>query len=552
MELGVEAFIIALMFIGAVVGLLQGYPVALTLPGIALIFAIIGTLFGIGDLDGGVTILGSFYNRTFGIMDEVNEVLVAVPLFIFMGVMLERSKVAGELLEVMGRCFGNMAGGLGISMAFVGMLLAASTGIVGATVVTMGLISLPTMLKHRYDPALASGAIAASGTLGQIIPPSIVLVILGDQLSNAYVDARRSVGDWSPEPVSVGDFFAAALFPGLLLVGLYVLYLMVTALRKPEACPPITGQTFPSAQEIFRVLVPPIVLIFAVLGSILTGIATPTEAAAVGAVGTTILAAMRLNQGKSVAAIVAFAAILLMALVKIGDFDTRIVLDKGIGSACENLSLLGTCVMLIGEGALNRFVTLVLVAATLVLLVSLLLCLREVAKDGVLRGVVRASLMTTTMVFAILIGAQLFNVVFRALGGEEIVHALFSFVPGGALGAMIAVMVLMFVLGFFIDFIEIVFIVVPIVAPILFVYDTFPVSSPVWVGIMMAINLQTSFLTPPFGFALFYLRGVAPDSVRTTDIYRGVIPFIGIQIAMLILLWFMPQIATWFPKVVFG
>jgi tripartite ATP-independent transporter DctM subunit len=451
-----------LMFATTCGVLLLGFPVAFSLAGTAFAFALLGSQLGVFDL----RLLGGLPSRYFGVM--VNEVLVAVPLFVFMGVMLERSRLSEQLLETMGLLFGRLRGGLGISVTLVGMLLAASTGIVGATVVTMGLLALPTMLKAGYDPKLACGTICASGTLGQIIPPSIVLVILGDILQGANTQAQLALGNFAPAPVSVVDLFAGALLPGLLLVGLYLLWQVVVAILRPEsspALPELAAGQGGLALRVLTALLPPAFLILAVLGSILAGIATPTESAAVGAVGAMLLAASR-----------------------------------------AQLSL------------------------------------------KVLRDVMRSTTQISSMVFVILLGASVFSLVFRGLGGERIVHDVLHALPGGAFGAMLAVMALMFLLGFFLDFIEIVFVVVPIVGPVLLMMDL----DPVWLGVMMAVNLQTSFLTPPFGFALFYLRGVAPPSVTTMDIYRGIVPFVIIQLLGLCLLAMFPELVTWLPRVIFG
>lgn len=458
-------FIPLWLFAGVCACLLFGYPVAFSLGGTALIFAGVGSLFGTFDS----VFLEALPNRLFGIVR--NETLIAVPLFVLMGVLLEKSKLAEKLLESMAMLFGTLRGGLGISVILVGMLLAASTGIVGATVVTMGMISLPTMLRRGYDPALATGTICATGTLGQIIPPSIALVLLGDVMSNAFQKAQLDMGIFSPKTISVGDLFVGALIPGLILVSLYILYVILVAWLQPHKAPAVpreelrNGSTEPLIILLLKGLIPPLVLIFAVLGSILSGIATPTEAAGVGALG---------------AALLAWAS-----------------------------------------GKLN-FPTL---------------------KDAVY-----STTKVTCMVFMILIGASLFSLVFRGFGGEELIHDFFSQLPGGVVGAMIVVMLLMFFLGFILDFIEITFVVVPIVAPVLLAMGL----DPVWLGIMMAINLQTSFLTPPFGFALFYLRGVAPPEVKTQSIYKGVLPFIIIQLCVLVMLAVWPELATWLPEQVYA
>jgi len=442
------------LFLAVCLLLMLGYPVAFTLAGTALAFAAGGTLAGVFDAG----FLSALPGRIFGTVN--NTTLIAVPLFILMGTILERSRVAEELLQCMARVFGGLRGGLGISVVVVGMFLAASTGIVGATVVTMGLLSLPSMLKAGYSPSVASGAICATGTLGQIIPPSIALVLLGDVLSNAYQQAQLNMHVFNPKTVSVGDLFIGALIPGLVLVVFYIVYLLIQAHLRPASMP--AGAVEPiGAGEVMRGLLPPLTLIIVVLGSILAGAATPTEASGIGAVGALLLARAR------------------------------------------------------GQMDLSR-----------------------------LREALLNTMEVTCMVFMILIGAAVFSLVFRGFGGEELIHHFFNGLPGGATGATLVVMAVIFLLGFILDFIEITFVVVPIVGPILLAMGL----DPIWLGIMIAINLQTSFLTPPFGFALFYLRGVAPESVSTGAIYRGVIPFIILQLLLIAVLWFWPGMATWLPE----
>ena len=522
-----------LMIVVLVGSLLRGFPVAFTIPGVALIFGLIGDYLGVFD----TSFLSALNQRINGAIKPgsgQSELLLAVPMFVFMGVMLERSKVAEEMLESMGRLFGTMRGGLGISVSIVGMLLAASTGIVGATVVTMTLLSLPTMLRNGYDPKLATGSICAAGTLGQIIPPSIVLVLLGDQLSSVYQQARMEIGDFSPDPISVGDLFAGALIPGMVLVGFYILYQIYMAIFHPHTCPALPPSDLTGSEKwraLAHALIPPIILIVAVLGSILKGIATPTEAAAIGAVGSTLLAGVRLDENRGWPIYLAGLSLIAMLVVSQA-MDVRITKTTY---------------------ALTDWIGITLsVAFGSVLAWGLFVSLRRTWRAGVLRAVVDQTMTVTAMVFLILFGAGVFSLVFRGYGGEEAVHYFLTSMPGGATGAMITVMAIMFFLGFILDFIEITFIVVPIVSVILFKLDVYPYSDPKWLGVMFAINLQTSFLTPPFGFALFYLRGVAPKEIKTGDIYRGVIPFIFLQVLMLFLLVMFPQMAIWLPTLLFG
>jgi tripartite ATP-independent transporter DctM subunit len=457
--------ILAVALVAAVcMVLLAGYPVALTLAGVSLIFAAGGAAAGLFD----PVLLGALPERVFGIMN--NDVLLAIPLFIFMGVMLERSRIAEDLLETMGRLFGRLPGGLGISVVVVGVLLAAAKGIVGATAVTMGLIALPAMLRHDYDKALAAGTIAATATLAQIFPPATVLVLLGDQLSNSYQAAQLAQGNFAPQTVSVADLFAGAVLPGFALVALYILYLTGVAIASPKKSPPIAPDPqaprgLKLARRLISALIAPIALILAVLGSVLGGIATPTEAASVGAVGAILLAALR------------------------------------TGAA------------------------------------------------GLLVPVMVRTAQITSMIFLILIGATLFSLVFRGFGGDVLVERALTGLPGGVAGATLAVMLALFLLGFVMDAFEIIFVVVPIVAPVLL---KMPGVNPVWLGMMMAVNLQTSYMHPPLGTTLFYLRGVAPPEVTTRHIYLGIIPFVLIQLGMLLALWFFPGLATWLPHKLYG
>ena len=449
-----------IMFFTTLGLLLFGFPVAFTLAGSALIFGFIGEAMEIFNF----RMIGFFPQRIFGTM--INEPLVAVPLFIFMGIMLEKTKIAAGLLQSIGELFGTTKGGLGIGVVLVGMLLAASTGIVGATVVTMGMLSLPSMIKAGYDQKIATGTICAAGTLGQIIPPSIVLVLLATILQGANEEAALLRGELAPDPVTAIDLFAGALMPGLMLVVMFVIFIYFYAQIFPTACPPI--ETSKSRKQIyldaFKSVFPPIILIVLVLGSILFGVATPTESASVGAIG---------------AAIIAYTK---------GELTFQNLKETSLGTV-----------------KLSSFV------------------------------------------FVILIGASMFSLVFRGFGGDEMIEHFLSNLPGGLYGALFVVMIAIFLLGFFLDYIEIIFVIVPLVGPILIAYG----ADPLWLGILISLNLQTSFLTPPFGFSLFFLRGVAPKEIQTKNIYRGVIPYIGIQVLAIFIVGFFPSIATWLPRLLF-
>jgi tripartite ATP-independent transporter DctM subunit len=447
---------------------MAGYPVALTLGGVSLAFAFLGHFVGAMQ----ISLLGALPARVYGVM--TNDVLVAIPLFVFMGVMLERSGVAEVLLQSLGRLLGSFTGGLSIAVLFVGVLLAAAKGIVGATTVTMGLIVLPTMLRQGYDKRLAAGTVAATATLAQIFPPATVLVLLGDQMSNAYQAAQLAQGIFATQSVTVSDLFAGAIFPAFGLVFLYLVFLLAIAFLFPKTSPAMapeeggpTGYAF--YRQLVRALVAPIALILLVLGSILGGVATPTESASIGAVGAILLAYRGANRRMFVSALLA--------------------------------------------------------------------------------SVVQRTAQITAMIFLILIGATVFSLVFRGFGGDDMVNHALTSLPGGTGGAVLAVMIAMFLLGFVMDAFEIIFVVVPIVAPILL---KMPGVDPVWLGIMMAMNLQTSYMHPPLGPTLFYLRGVAPPEITTRHIYVGIIPFVVIQLAALVILWFMPGIATWLPHALYG
>ncbi len=448
------------MFLTTLGLLLFGFPVAFTLAGSALLFGFLGDALEVFNF----RMIGFFPQRIFGTM--INEPLVAVPLFIFMGIMLEKTKIAAGLLQSIGELFGSTKGGLGIGVVIVGMLLAASTGIVGATVVTMGMLSLPSMIKAGYDQKIATGTICAAGTLGQIIPPSIVLVLLATILQGANEEAALLKGDLAPDPVTAIDLFAGALLPGLMLVVMFIIFIYFYARIFPNSCPPIKTDKSRSQiyKEAFKSIFPPLILIVLVLGSILMGVATPTESASVGAIG---------------AAVIAFTK---------------------------------------GELTFQN--------------------IKEVSLNTV---------KLSSFVFVILIGASMFSLVFRGFNGDAMIEHFLGGLPGGLFTALLIVMVAIFILGFFLDYIEIIFVIVPLVGPILIANG----ADPLWLGILISLNLQTSFLTPPFGFSLFFLRGVAPKEIQTRNIYRGVIPFIGIQVLAIIIVGFFPSIATWLPNLMF-
>ncbi|MHA1530294.1 MAG: TRAP transporter large permease [Alphaproteobacteria bacterium] len=551
-----ELFFLAVLIVMMIIALGSGYPVAFALPGSAILTvalaAVSGYLFA-GDntayfaqggpfqwLSAGVTNFRGIY------WEAERDTLIAIPLFIFMGIMLQRSKIAEDLLVTMAQLFGPIPGGLGISVVFVGALLAATTGIVGATVVAMGLISLPAMLDRNYSKPLATGTIAASGTLGQIIPPSIVLIILADQLASAVDQAgtsrkaffKQATGEFSMPSefnivsTSAGDMFLGALVPGLVLVGLYMVFILVFALFKPSVAPPVPfagkrDRRF--AGRVLLILVPPLALIFLVLGSIIAGIATVNQAGAIGAVGALIMAGYRLKPDRRdtfYPAMLGMASLLMILLVT----SYHEINIKNIQTDADLTALVIAIIGVTG-----------LVAAIL------WSGWRAYRIEDTLRGVMIETAKTTSLVFIILLGAAMLTAAFRAFGGEDLVRDFLNGLPGGFWSKFVIVMAVIFVLGFFLDFIEIAVVVVPIVAPILLADPSANVTA-VWLGVMIGLNIQTSFLTPPFGFALFYLRGVAPPSVKTLEMYKGVIPFIGLQLVALVIVGTNPQLVNYLPN----
>lgn len=512
-----------LMFAALFGAILLGYPVAFTIAGIGVLFALIGAASGKFDM----VLLGALSQRIFGIMTR--DVLIAIPLFVFMGLVLEKSRIAEDLLEEMARLFGSLKGGLGLSVVIVGALLAASTGIVGATVVTMALIALPTMLRNGYSTTLAAGTVATAGTLGQIIPPSTLLIILSEVMSNAYQQAQIAEGKFTLETISVGQMFAAALLPGLVLVAIYCLYILIYAHIRPKSAPAMKNDGTPiDWMRVMLVLLPPLSLIIAVLGAILGGLATPTEAASVGAIGAILLAGLRLRQeGEKNGGILLATAALLLAIFLAGTVTIR--LQKEVVSLLEY-----------GSGALVAL--LLCIGAS-----GIYMALRRLHGSALLAPVMTSTMTMTSMIFVTIIAASVFSLVFIGIGGEERIQTIIKNMPGGPIGALLFVMAIVFVLGFFLDFVEISVILLPIVIPTLILMG----HDPIWLAVLMAINLQTSFLTPPFGFSLFYLRGSAPKSVGTGQIYAGVFPYIGLQVVGMALIWFWPDIATALPDLLF-
>jgi len=507
------------MFFAFVLVVLMGFPVAFSIAGIAVIFAYFGWL--VGEMD--ISLLGALGQRVFGLIS--NQVLIAIPVFILMGAILEKSKVAETLLHTMGRLFGGVRGGLGLSVVCVGALLAASTGIVGATVVAMGLIALPAMLRAGYRTSFASGIVCTAGTLGQIIPPSTLLIILSDVMSNAFQQAQYLQGKFVVEALSVGQYFAAALIPGFVLVFLYATYIVLRSAIFPEDAPSFFEEARPTLHEVMTAILPPFGLIIAVLGSILAGVATPTEAASVGAIGALILASF--VQGVNRWIIGTGTVSLVLVFVMSGYFPVRLQRESlEPGSVILGLFYIG------------------LVAAAFV---AVIVALRVSVYSGLLREAANLTMTMTSMIFVTILAASFFSLVFIGLGGEERVMGILERLPGGATGALAFTMIFVFVLGFFLDFVEIAVIVLPLVVPQLLLMG----HDPIWLGILIAINLQTSFLTPPFGFSLFYLRGAAPREVATGDIYRGVFPFIILQILGIVSVWMFPSLSTWLPDAMF-
>ena len=509
-----------LMFAALIGCILLGFPVSFSISGVAVVFAFLGWLTGTLDL----SLLGALGQRVFGVL--TNTVLIAIPLFVFMGVVLEKSRIAEDLLDTMGKLFGGLRGGLGLSVVIVGAMLAASTGIVGATVIAMGLIALPTMLRSGYNPKFASGIVCTSGTLGQIIPPSTLLIILSDVMSNAYQQAQYAQGKFNIETISVGQVFAGALLPGLMLVLIYMIYILIRAWLIPSDAPAASelGDR-PSRDTVFKTVIPPILLIIAVLGAILGGIATPTEAASVGAIGALLMAGHR--SGGPVRLILIGAASLFLLGIAAGVAPVRFQRND---LAPGDYVLGGTYAIL-----------------AIIAVFSVLASLVSAWKTNILLPAMTQTMTVTSMIFATIVTASIFSLVFVGLGGEERIAGFLKLMPGGPQGALLFCMALIFILGFFLDFVEITVILLPLITPVIILMG----HDPYWLAILIAINLQTSFLTPPFGFSLFYLRGAAPKEITTGQIYAGVTPFIGLQILGMFIIWMIPGIANWLPGILY-
>lgn len=509
-----EVFLV-IMFIALFAGILSGIPAMLAIAGVPVLIAFIAAQFGVFDL----SFLNFFPARIWGIM--TNSLLMAVPLFVLMGVLLERARLAENMLAVLARLMGGSPRGMGLAVLLFSAMIAAATGIIGATIVMLVLVSLRPMLRAGMAPERASGLICASGTLGQIIPPSILLVLLGDQIGNTYTEAQQRAGNFAPMPVSVGDLFAGALLPGLLLVGLYGIYLFF-ALRPARGLPRNPRHRVPATEVLFTFL-PPLLLILAVLGSILAGIATATEAAGLGAVGAALMAAFTVTRHPALRLLTVAAGLSAFGLVA--------------------LRMAG-----LGRAAIDSAAGMAALVAALLIAAGTVLALVRLWRSGLLGGALGETMKISGMVFGIVIAASMLALVFRGFGGDRLVVALIRDFPGGEMGALALVMLVVFLLGFILEAIEIIYIVVPLLGPALLMGDI----SPVWFGVLLAMNLQTSFLTPPFGFALFYFRSVAPREISTLQIYRGVIPFVLLQLLALGILVAVPELATWLPKVIFG
>ena len=522
--MSVQEVLLIILTVCLLGGIISGLPVSFVLIGVPFLIAVTGAAFDIFDM----AFLAAFPSRVFGLL--TNPVIISVPLFVIMGGLLERSDIAKRMMLTAGALFGKKHGGMAYAVIIVGALLAASTGVIAATVFMMGLIALPAMMKGKYSNRLSAGVICASGSLGQIIPPSILLILLTDQVSTAYQSGRRSVGEWAADPVSVGDLFAGAMLPGLLLVGLYLLYIFIVSLLRPESCPPIKVSQIEGLgdkltfKNIVQALIAPLMLIILVLGSILGGVATPTESAAIGAGGALLLVSLNRQD--------------------ISKWVRRSYIAVGVSV------LVLLILRLTGAMSIHGDVNLKLIIGSIafwVLICGFLVAVYQELRYGDLFLVAKTTATMVASIFMIVVGAFMLSLVFRGLGGDEIISEILTSLPGGAPTALLVVMVIIFFLGFILEYIEIIFIVVPIAGPPLMAAGI----DPVWFAILITMNLQMSFMTPPFGYALFYLRAVAPSSLTTLDIYKSIIPFVLIQLFALGMVAFFPEIATWLPGVIY-
>lgn len=520
---GHEFFLIPLAVL-LLTGILSGLPVGFVLIGVPFVLAMGASVFGAFDL----AFLSAFPSRVFGLV--TNPILVAIPLFLLLGNLLERSDIARRMMLTAGALFGNRHGGMAYAVILVGALLAASTGLIAATIFMMGLIAYPAMAKGGYDNRLSAGLICASGSLGQIIPPSILLILLSDQISSAYQAGRREAGDFAPDPVSVGDLFAGALLPGLILVFCYFVYVMILVSLRPAMAPPIRIADIEGMDDsltfrsVMLALVAPLVLIVLVLGSILGGIATPTESAALGAAGALVMVAINKSTSRRDTALylmVGMAAVVLIGL-RLGGLVGPESNGGGIGNI---LAIAAFAVMALGIG----------------------FAIFQEARFGDLIATCTATATMVSSILLIIMGALMLSLVFRGFGGEETVEHLLASIPGGSGSALLAVMVLVFFLGFILEYVEIIFIVVPIAGVPLMAAGI----DPVWFAILLSVNLQSSFMTPPFGYALFYFRSVAPPSLTTRNLYISVVPFVAIQLTVLLLIALVPDIVTWLPGFIY-
>ena len=519
-----------ILVVVVLVALMSGLPVAIVLMGVPILVALLASMAGEFD----ATLLLAIPSRLFGVV--TNPVLQAIPIFVFMGLVLKETKIAENMLAAVQVVARGNSGGLLVSVSIVGMLLAATTGVVGASVVTLAVLALPQLLRSGVSPSLATGSVAAAGTLGQIIPPSIVLIVLGDQLSNAWQTMQLDAGEFAPDTISVSDLFAGAVVPGMLLTGLFVGY----QIWKSWGAEALVQDQPEEGSNLFRTcfgFLLPVVLIVAVLGSILGGLATPSEAAAIGAVSA-----------------------LLIALISSGDQVSKATVTTGtIGLGAFGLVLILSFFADVDPSASDQSGTSLAALVVAVILVStivfsLMVAFISLACSGVLRIVLTEAVHLSSMIFFIVWGAAVFSLVFRGFGGDVRIEGLFSHLPGGVYGALFFVLLIIFVLGFFLEFLEICFVVVPLVAPVLLAIPMAngDAMNPIWLGVLLALVLQTSFLTPPFGVALFYLRSVTPSEVTTTQIYRGVAPFVVLQLLIVGIVMFFPQLATFLPRLLIG